>query len=52
MEAKPRKFFLDTTIEDATPALRTADNKDKEIAAKPLVATHFYEEVGRISAQI
>lgn len=52
MEAKPRKFFLDTTIEDATPVVRNIDIKDKEIAAKPSVATHFYEEVGHISAGI
>ena len=48
VEAKPRKFLLDTTIEDATPVVRTLDIKDKEVAAKPSVATHFYEEVDQV----
>ena len=52
VEAKPRKFLLDTTIEDATPVVRNIDTKDKEVAAKPSVATHFYEEVDHISAGI
>ena len=50
MEVKPRKFLLDTTIEDAAPTVRTTDIKDKDAAAKPTPTptpiTQFYEEVG------
>ena len=47
VDVKPRKFLLDTTIEDATPTARTADIKDKDAAAKPTLTpiTQFYEEV-------
>lgn len=49
MEVKPRKFLLDTTIEDAAPTVRTTDIKDKDAAAKPTPTptpiTQFYEEV-------